>query len=87
MGLIGESGSGKTTMATALMRLSRPPAYIAGGEVLLEGVDLLSISDQDIRKNTVEGNRPDAAGSRELTQSSDPGRSATAQERAIPCMQ
>ncbi len=50
MGLIGESGSGKTTMATALMRLSRPPAYIAGGEVLLEGVDLLSISDQDIRK-------------------------------------
>jgi len=50
MGLIGESGSGKTTMATALMRLSRPPAYIAGGEILLEGVDLLSISDQDIRK-------------------------------------
>ena len=43
MGLIGESGSGKTTMATALMRLSRPPAYIAGGQVLLEGRDLLSI--------------------------------------------
>lgn len=50
MGLIGESGSGKTTMATALMRLSRPPAYIVGGNVLLEGVDLLSLSDQELRK-------------------------------------
>jgi oligopeptide/dipeptide ABC transporter ATP-binding protein len=50
MGLIGESGSGKTTMATALMRLTRPPAYITGGGVFLEGVDLLSLSSQDIRK-------------------------------------
>ncbi len=50
MGLIGESGSGKTTMATALMRLSRPPAYIVGGSVLLEGVDLLSLSDQELQK-------------------------------------
>jgi peptide/nickel transport system ATP-binding protein len=50
MGLIGESGSGKTTMATALMRLSRPPAYITGGQVLLEGKDLLTISDEELRK-------------------------------------
>jgi ABC-type multidrug transport system fused ATPase/permease subunit len=50
MGLIGESGSGKTTMATALMRLSRPPAYIVGGQVLLEGKDLLGISGEELRK-------------------------------------
>ncbi len=50
MGLIGESGSGKTTMATALMRLSRPPAYITGGQVLLEGQDLLSIAQEDLRR-------------------------------------
>ncbi len=50
MGLIGESGSGKTTMVTALMRLTRPPAYITGGQVLLEGRDLLSISDEELRK-------------------------------------
>lgn len=50
MGLIGESGSGKTTMVTALMRLTRPPAYIVGGQVLLEGKDLLSISDEELRK-------------------------------------
>jgi beta-ketodecanoyl-[acyl-carrier-protein] synthase len=33
LGLIGESGSGKTTMATALMRLTRAPGRIAGGSV------------------------------------------------------
>ena len=50
MGLIGESGSGKTTMATAIMRLSRPPAYIAGGQVLLEGRDLLNASERELNK-------------------------------------
>ena len=50
MGLIGESGSGKTTLVTALMRLTRPPAYITGGQVLLDGRDLFSISDEDLRK-------------------------------------
>lgn len=50
MGLIGESGSGKTTMATAVMRLSRPPARIVSGEILLNGRDLLAISDEELRK-------------------------------------
>ncbi len=50
MGLIGESGSGKTTMVTALMRLTRPPAYIADGQVLLDGKDLFLISDEELRK-------------------------------------
>ncbi|MCL5275215.1 MAG: ATP-binding cassette domain-containing protein [Chloroflexi bacterium] len=50
MGLIGESGSGKTTMATAMMRLSRPPAYVAGGRVLLEGRDLFNIPDRELNK-------------------------------------
>lgn len=50
MGLIGESGSGKTTMATAVMRLTKPPAYIVGGQILLDGQDLLSLSDEELRK-------------------------------------
>ena len=50
MGLIGESGSGKTTMATAVMRLSRAPARIIGGQILLNGRDLLAISDDELRK-------------------------------------
>ncbi len=49
LGLIGESGSGKTTMATALMRLTRPPGRIAGGRVLLAGTDILQMSDRDLR--------------------------------------
>jgi peptide/nickel transport system ATP-binding protein len=50
MGLIGESGSGKTTMATAIMRLIRPPGQIVGGRVLLGGRDLLTMSDLEIRQ-------------------------------------
>jgi oligopeptide/dipeptide ABC transporter ATP-binding protein len=50
MGLIGESGCGKTTMATALMALTRPPGRIAGGEVWLGGRDLLALSDAELRR-------------------------------------
>jgi len=50
MGLIGESGSGKTTAATAIMRLSRPPAFITGGQVLLEGRDLMSMEENELRR-------------------------------------
>jgi peptide/nickel transport system ATP-binding protein len=49
-GLIGESGSGKSTIALALMRLIRPPGRIESGEVELNGVDLLSLSDDQMRK-------------------------------------
>jgi peptide/nickel transport system ATP-binding protein len=49
LGLIGESGSGKTTMATALMRLTRAPGRIAGGRVLLDGADILQMSPAELR--------------------------------------
>ena len=48
LGLIGESGSGKTTMGTALLRLHRPPARIVRGRVLLNGRDLLAASDREL---------------------------------------
>lgn len=50
LGLIGESGSGKTTMATALMRLTRPPGRIIGGEVLLGATDLLKLDEKGLRE-------------------------------------
>src|SRR5919107_3134975 len=50
LGLVGESGSGKTTIALALMRLIRPPGRIEGGEVLLDGVDLLSLYEEEMRR-------------------------------------
>jgi len=48
-GLVGESGSGKSTMAFAMMRLTKPPAHIAGGEILLDGINLLKISEAEMR--------------------------------------
>jgi peptide/nickel transport system ATP-binding protein len=49
LGLIGESGSGKTTMGTALMRLTRPPGRIVAGQVLLNGRDLLTLEEHELR--------------------------------------
>ncbi len=43
LGLIGESGSGKSTIALAVMRLIKPPGEIVGGQILLDGTDLLSL--------------------------------------------
>jgi oligopeptide/dipeptide ABC transporter ATP-binding protein len=48
-GLVGESGSGKTTTALSLMRLLQEPAVIEGGEVRLDGVDLLQLSEEQMR--------------------------------------
>jgi ABC-type glutathione transport system ATPase component len=40
-GLIGESGSGKSTIALFMMRLLKPPDIIESGEVSLDGVNVL----------------------------------------------
>ncbi len=50
LGLVGESGSGKTTTALSLMRLLQTSAVIEGGQVLLGGVDLLQLSEEDMRE-------------------------------------
>ena len=50
-GLVGETGAGKTSTAKAIMRiLPDPPAKIKGGEIYLDGEDLLKISDKEMRK-------------------------------------
>jgi len=56
LGLAGESGSGKSTLITALLRLQRPPAVTAGGQVLLhrsdgrDPIDLVSMTDKQLRE-------------------------------------
>ncbi|MGH2614033.1 MAG: ABC transporter ATP-binding protein [Thermomicrobiales bacterium] len=50
LGLVGESGSGKTTIALALLRLIRPPGRIEGGEMLLDDLDLLSLTEEEMRR-------------------------------------
>ena len=54
-GLAGESGSGKSTMALAILRLIRPPGFIDGGEVWLEDTPLSSLSDEAMRKLRLAG--------------------------------
>jgi peptide/nickel transport system ATP-binding protein len=54
-GLAGESGSGKSTMALAILRLIRPPGRIDGGEVWLEDVALSSLSDDAMRRLRLAG--------------------------------
>src|SRR5215207_9759744 len=50
LGLIGESGSGKSTIALAIMRLIKPPGLIAAGRIELDGVDLLQLSEAEMRR-------------------------------------
>jgi len=50
LGLVGESGSGKSTSALSLMRLLQEPAAIEGGEVWLDGKELLGLSEEAMRR-------------------------------------
>jgi peptide/nickel transport system ATP-binding protein len=50
LGLVGESGSGKSTIALSLMRMIKPPGRIEGGRVILDGVDLLALSEEQMRR-------------------------------------
>lgn len=50
MGLVGESGSGKSTMALALMRMIKPPGKIEGGQMILDGTDLVRLNGEQMRQ-------------------------------------
>ena len=49
-GLVGESGSGKSTVVQALIRTLPPPAVITNGQVIINDVDILSLSADEVKK-------------------------------------
>lgn len=50
LGIVGESGSGKSVSSSAILGLHRRSSAQVSGEILLDGVDLLKLSDEDMRR-------------------------------------
>ena len=55
MGLVGESGCGKSVTSLSIMRLVASPGRIEAGEVIFDGLDLLKLSSEEMRK--IRGDR------------------------------
>src|SRR5262245_22911396 len=50
LGIVGESGSGKSITDMSMARLINPPGRIVGGEIILNGRNLISLSEREMRQ-------------------------------------
>ena len=50
LGLVGESGCGKSTTAYGILQLVQPPGYIVHGSIKVDGAEVLNLSEEELRK-------------------------------------
>jgi peptide/nickel transport system ATP-binding protein len=54
LGIAGESGCGKSTLVEGVLQIVKPPGYIASGKVIYNGVDLVGLDEESMRKLRVK---------------------------------
>jgi peptide/nickel transport system ATP-binding protein len=50
LGLVGESGCGKTTLGTGLLRMPNPPGKIVDGEIIIDKENIIPLKENELRK-------------------------------------
>ena len=73
LGLVGESGAGKSTIGNAIIDLLEAPGQISGGSILFEGEELRGRSELEMRRLRGNPDRHDLSGSADLAQPADDG--------------
>jgi len=51
LGLVGESGCGKTSLGTSILRMPTPPGRYVGGKIFVDGVDVIPLPEKEVRKD------------------------------------
>ncbi|OHD68018.1 MAG: dipeptide/oligopeptide/nickel ABC transporter ATP-binding protein [Spirochaetes bacterium RBG_13_68_11] len=50
LGVVGESGCGKTTIGLGMLRMPTPPGRIVGGSIVIDGTDIVPLSENQLRR-------------------------------------